>query len=565
MVATLRGAAIGVLLCAASATAFAQGFMIKPMRIEVAPRAGETIEQKIEVLSTLQGRPQIVKTRVALLSQDDYGTWMAARPDSADAEELLRRSAIEWMQVEPQEALVEAGARSDVTLRLSVPTRARGFYSAALLISSESPDAKPGTVQMVVQFLVPIQIHVQGPAPRERLELGQMDMRFRPEGETSRPGETAEKVPATTLIDVEVQNAGDTYARMSGQVNVLRQVGEQWQNVGNVRLRRLGLLPGKRITLQHDLDKRLPSGEYRLEAVLYVDGRFRGRHTHDVTFEGDPTVTDVAADVPLQVPGEISVDVPPGAMRSARLEVSNPSTVNVKVNCWLETPPELRGMALGELDATEFSAADWSQVSPAEFQLRGGASRTLGLAIRRPATENTLTNYYAYLHVAASYPDGQAAGHRTVLVHVHDPAGKEYPRAQATQVLVARADENAYSVSAQFANAGNVHFKPTATAAVQNAEGQTVVETELSSETGTALPLTLMRFSGDLDFASVETGDYHLVTTLKFGEEELRQQLVLKVEDAEEGKLVTVVDGQDASKEPAAEPGTAPKDGDDAQ
>lgn len=132
--------------------------------------------------------------------------------------------------------------------------------------------------------------------------------------------EATEHRLATTVISVEVNNTGETYGRLGGMVTILRQAGTHWQRVADVEIPERGIIPGATLILARDLKRRLPSGRYKLPSSLRVAGRARAPRTKEIEFQGDPTVTTVAADVPLMLePEMVIIEAVPGSSRSRML------------------------------------------------------------------------------------------------------------------------------------------------------------------------------------------------------------------------------------------------------
>ena len=72
---------------------------------------------------------------------------------------------------------------------------------------------------------------------------------------------------------MSIANSGQTFSRVRGDLTVERQNGGRWRVVTRVPVKERGIIPGVTLNLGGDLERRLPSGAYRLRADLFVDGR----------------------------------------------------------------------------------------------------------------------------------------------------------------------------------------------------------------------------------------------------------------------------------------------------
>ncbi|MGI5819710.1 MAG: hypothetical protein ACOX9R_16625 [Armatimonadota bacterium] len=517
--------------------ACAQGFMVKPMIVELTPSPGDAIRTSIEIHNNI-GQTQRIQVRARELTQASGGAWQASAPENAPAG---GRSALEFMEVSAEELTLAAreGGRVDLTFR--VPQRARGFYGAALLINSTPPDTAPGAVAMVVQFLIPIIVQIEGRPARENIAIADLDMRFIRGGTRAvAPGQTRE-FPPTTEVGMVIANAGETLGRVSGELTVSGKVDDTWRQVARIDLRQRSLIPGGEFTMTSDIGRRLPSGEYRLSATMRLGGRFAGRQERIIEFEGDPEIRTLMTDVPLMMDDIVQVEAARGGTRSTSFVIENPTNDEVHVATAVDVPRGLRGVALGELDGQELSAAGWVEINPESFRLRGGTSRTVRVISRAPADLPGHPNYYADLHIGAFYPDGQSAGRWKTIVHAKVPGAESSPAAKLENILVSQV-EDGYAVTAQFANVGDVHTRPSCEARLRGADA-VELRAQMDSQTTIALPLAIMEWSGNLPLAGVRPGRYTLEVALLYGDRSTTGGVEVRVTEDENGeKTMTVIE-----------------------
>lgn len=498
--------------------------------------------------------------RLVELSQTPSGSWSLIEPDSeTDVSHLS--SCRTWISFDQQSIELEPASTERVAVRLEVPPGARGTYVAGII--AEQPPRPNATGLVVrVRFLIPVIVEIQGRPVRQQVTLDDLQMIYRkPEG-----GQ-----PGTTLAGMNIANEGRSYSRVRGDLRVERQSDDRWRPISRVEIPDRGIIPGVTLSLGDDLNRRLPSGTYRLRGNLYVDGRRVAPLDKEIEFEGDPNVDTLAYDTALVLePGEVAFDATPGATRTSVVRVENPSEDPLEVRAEAVLPASLRGVALGELRGDELSAAEWVEVRPDTFTLRGGGRQNLRVLTRVPRENVDHAHYYAQLVLHATYGDGQSAGTTQTLLTVSNAAVPTEAAVQAVRLALAADEASRYFVQAQFSNVGNVHLAdPRVEAEVLGTGGQPVAATALGGEAGVLLPLGVRHYGGELDFADIEPGRYILQARLRYEGGSTIKRLALRVEEEQDGARSVVIlddadpdalDLADADAEADAEPDTGSTD-----
>jgi len=524
-----------------AAPTFGQGFMVKPMKMEIAPRAGQTVEKVLELRNTGADNARIMDLRLVDLTQGKDGGWRIIEPGS-DFDTSKLPSCLKWIELSADSVEVEPLQMVPVTVAVKAPRGARGFYVAGLLVQTRPPPGVTG-VAIVIRFLVPVLVEIQGRPVRQKIELNDLGMEFRePSGEK----------PATTLASMGIVNQGQTYSRLKGSAKVMRFSEGHWRAVTTAEFRELGILPGVKLNLQSDIERRLPSGKYKLTGTLYVDGRRIKPFTKEIDFVGDPTVTKLAVDTALTLePPELSISGLPGATRTAVIKVENASEDPVNIEATSAIPPGLRGVAFGDLKGEDLTCAEWVKVSPAKFTLRAGGRQNIRIVAKIPKAEILHANYYTLLGLRATYPDGQSAGETTTLVCVENKKIEAKPAAQGMTLALAAEETSKYIVRARFGNTGNVHFTPKCRAIVATGMGITTAEALLSGEAGLMLPLETRNFSGVLDFSRVDAGTYSLKAVLEYAAGGAAvKQIPIRVSIEEGTRVVEIIESEVKEPEP---------------
>jgi hypothetical protein len=493
--------------------AFAQGFMVRPMRMEVAPHAGETIETPLEIRNTEGAGTRTIELRLVELSQSPSGGWQVGKAVGI-------ASSLPWTALSADRVEIPPLEAAEVMVRFSPPANAKGAYVVGVIAETPVSDQATGlSIQM--RFLIPVIVEIQGRSVRQQIALDDVVMTY---------SDGADGEPAGTTAHLRVANKGRTFSRVSGQLTIERKNGERWRVVTRFDVGERSVIPGVTLELGEDLERRLPSGEYRLSGQLLVDGRRVAPMVKEIAFEGDPNAT-VAYDTALLLePEMIDMVIVPGAARTAVLKIENPGSDPVNVTMGAKTPRGLLGVQLGNLDGAEFSAEPWTTIQPAEFTIRPGGRQNVRVMSRVPRKGVDHPHYYADLLLTSSYADGQSAGETRSMIHLFQPDVESKSNGVIENISMADGDQpSQYVVDMSFANTGNVHVQPKAQLFLLSAQGGQVRSADLAGEEGLLLPLGKRTFSGIIDFQGVEPGYYALRArvTADGGEEFGKQEIVL--------------------------------------
>jgi hypothetical protein len=483
--------------------------MVTPMKMELTPSSRQRIETTLRITNEDPNQTKIIDLVLIELSQWESGTWRIIEPGS-DFDMSKLTSCIDWIKFGADSVEVKPMSMVPVTVRINVPPAVRGFYAAAILVK-ERPRPDVEGIALVVRFVVPVLVEIQGQPMRHNVTLNDIGM------ESSQ--ETFDD-PATTLVSMRIANNGGTYARLRAFTKVKKFSAGHWREITTAEFRPVSILPGVEFNLKSDIQRSLPPGKYRLSGALYVDGRRVKPIEKEIDFAGDPSVTKVAVDAALEMsPTDIVINAIPGATRTTVLKVYNASDETVNVRTALTLPPILRGVAFGEVKGDDLNCTGWVKVVPETFTIRGGGRQNIRIIAEIPNAELIHPSYYALLSLRARYPDGQNAGIRTTHICVANTNVEAEPAAQPMKLtLAANEEENKYVVVARFGNVGNVHFAPRCRATVSTTMGKTVARMWLAGKAGLMLPLELRDFSGVLDFSKVPAGAYRLTAILEYAD-----------------------------------------------
>jgi hypothetical protein len=492
-------------------------FMMQPMKLELSPRAGDTVRTDLQLQNISAAESHVISFRVLDLTQAQDGDWEMIEPGSNfDTSKLS--SCKDWIKLGADTVQLRPMTIVPVRFEMRVPRSARGFFGAAIHAAMKpTPKVVQGrVVNLAINMLVPVLVQIEGWAPPHKVELTDLAMRFK---------EQVGEEPASSIVTLGIANNGGTYSRLKGKVRVSAISGETSRRITEAEFRDCSIIPGVKLSLESDIERSLPSGKYKLEGALFVDGRRTKAIEKDIDFVGDKRLSRATADAALDLkPLEVLVESVPGATRGATLTVTNASNEAVHVTTAVTMPPVLTGVGLPGtgLKGEDLNCAGWVEVVPKEFKIPAHRSQNLRVVTRMPNPTSTHAWYYALLNLRAMYVDGQNAGTTSAYVCVSNKQVQAKPEAQAWPLQLEHQNGSEYSIKSTFLNAGQMHFRPSCLAVLRTADGGFVRSLMLSGEPeGVMLPLEPRTFSGVFEFAGVSNGSYRLEATLRYGTQDV--------------------------------------------
>ena len=127
--------ALAVILTSGT-VAHGQGFMVKPMKMELTGRAGQTVESVLELRNAGADEAKTLELKLVELSQGSDGGWQIIEPGSGvDTSKLP--SCLKWIKLSADTVTVEPLKMAPITVTVKPPGSARGFYLAGLIAQSE--------------------------------------------------------------------------------------------------------------------------------------------------------------------------------------------------------------------------------------------------------------------------------------------------------------------------------------------------------------------------------------------------------------------------------------------
>jgi len=523
-------AAIALAVVLSAGPAFGQ-FLVTPMKLNIQAPPGRLYETILKLSSTDPNAIHTIDLHLVDLSQWEDGSWRIIEPNSADPNDInfdrsKLSSCINWISLEPETIELIPLGIYELQLKLRVPRGIRGFYAAGIMAVLRPRPEKVQGIAVVIQFLLPVLVEVQGRPIRH--DVGYKDVGLEAVASTG-------NYPATTMVSVNVANKGGTYSNVKVFTRVRGFLGGHWRMITETEFPGANIMPGVELNLRGSLGRALPAGKYRINGVLYVDGRRANMFDKEMDFAGHPGIKDVAGDAPLVLePSEVYISTLPGATRMAALRVFNGGDEAVNIRVSLAFPDTLYNVSFGNVRGEDLDCSGWVQVVPDRFTLPIGGQQTVRVSAMMPSTAALHPCYYSVLRLQSTYADdGQNAGLTTTYACISNSNITASPLAYIQKLsIAAAANPSQYLVAVRGGNFGSIHLTPRCRVAVVEPDtGRSRIRTTLSSNRyGLLLPFEARDFSEILDFSSVPAGIYRLVAGLEYAPDTIAtKQMAIRV------------------------------------
>ena len=539
---------LGVALLASAGPALGQ-YTVQPMKFDLQVTPGKLLPQVLDIQSLDPNESHTIDLTLVDLTQGEDGGWQIIEPNSGFDLSTIS-SAKDNIRLSRSTVTVGPGEVQPVELTVAVKRGTKGFSCAGILASIRS---RPGTsdVSFVLRFMVPVLVEIQGRPKPHRVQATGMTMEFRPAGAAG---------PATTTLTMNIENNGETFPRCRPVARIWSWAGGHWRNLKTTAFQDnsadIGIVPGAKITVVTDLRTSLPPGKYKVAGVLYVDQRRTRRIETEFDFAGDPSVSRVRADTPLDLkPGDITIESMPGATRTTMLTVYNGSDETVNVQTSLALPRDLGSKVMNSVRGVDMDCTRWIRVEPEQFTLRGEAdSQNVRIISAMPNLGTMHPCYYTNLDFWASYPDGQNAGLTTAKVCLQNAKATTEPMAYASKLTPVAFSTSKYLIVAEFINIGTIHFDPKECKAAVTLGAEQVARASVklqSTATGLMLPGEVRNYSGVLNFSSLPAGTYRLTAGLDYapGKPRVGKQTVIQVSIEGDQRIIDTIGVQEELSE----------------
>jgi len=523
-------------------TAFSQ-FIVQPMRMDLPMMPKQRLLTSLGLQSFDPNEVHEIDIEVVDLTQWEDGQWRIIEPNDNTFDRSGLRSCKDWISLSSNFAQVPPMGSNSVRVNIQVPLRTRGFYIAGITSSVRPRTGASAQFGIRLRFLTPVIITVEGRPMRHDIDLKKMEL------EAIKP---FKQNPATTHVIMSIDNNGGTRSHLKGFAQIKGLIKGHWREITQAEFTASSIIPGTKLKLKSNIGKPLPPGKYKVGGWLYVDGRRDQRITTELDFAGDPSVTRVAADAPIDlIPTNVSINSIPGNTRIAALKVYNASDEAVNVRAAVRLPQSLMGVAFQGLTGNDLDCTGWLSIEPRQFTLRSRAQQSIRIVSRMPGNVSELVPcYYALLGFVSTYADGQNGGVTTAPICVSNQNITAEPYIRPMALSPALKDGTEYYVVARYGNFGKIHFNPrNCRAAIIDGVGEPKVVASLTSrKTDMMLPFEARDYSGVIDISRVPVGIYRLHSELRYGSnlaEKVDKQIGIRVMAQGGQKVIEVLQLQE--------------------
>ena len=498
-------------------------FLVQPgvVSLELKPR--QMSEGVLKIHNYDPNNEVEVWLKVMELTQKENGDWLPFTTDPCNPFDYYPgldmskvSSCSSWVKLETDKIIVPKDADVALNYSIKTPPQARaGFYGATIMASSVMTftDEK---IDMLSRTGIPVIANLNIGTRPDKVEIEDLGMSF-----LESVGPTQGKV----ILSMKIKNDGITFPRLRPIIRVRGFIGDHWRIVTTHEFNESAVIPGAEITLRSDIGKSLPSGKYQLDGVLYVDGSISGRGKRfgkEINFEGDPLITKVATDVPLDLdPREVIISTNPGSTRYGDISIHNAADEVIQIYPVLGIPQSFQGKAKDNVIIQDaMTCLKWLSFVPQTLLIPNYQTRNFKIAANMPEDAGQYPYYYAALGLKVVYPDGQVAGTKWVNLCLENPNATSTPNIKLPMIDLTEINEeqSLYAVKATFVNSGTSHIIPEKVkAAVAKADGFGWTSVYMSSDKyGVLLPYEERFYQGILNFSNVAPDNYNLEVIMEY-------------------------------------------------
>ena len=511
---------------------FSQGFMVRPMTIEISPRVGEQLRVPVEITNTRE-IPIILSTRLSEMTQTVDGSLDIVSNENNNI--IKQDSCLTWTQTSVNELSLAPLQKEEIFVNINIPSNSSGLFLGALIIETvQTPNLSTKNISTGIRFYIPIIIEIKGKTKKSSVDLIDYKIITKTSLQTKKPSE---------YVNLEIANTGESLTKFDAKISIMNFINDRWKHVTDVLVTPKKIIPGVTIAVNEALARRIPSGKYRLDVILSVDEKAKPVKQKEIDFVGDPSITKLAVDAPISIePAQVNIIGMSKARRNEYLTVNNQGDEPLLFSFFMTQPKGLMNVGMKDIVGDNYVCQNWLKVVPETIKLLPGRNQKISIQATFPDNLNN-PYYYATLNINADFLDGQKSGQMETIIIVENQKSKKNLELTPFGISIKKSNNNEYVINSNYGNTGNVHLTPNVNCIVMDgAQLKKFQEFSMEINQKTILPLGTPQFTGIMNIEKMDPGLYILNAIASFGDKNVAQKIAFEIVQEENEKQINILE-----------------------
>ena len=373
------------------------GMAVSPLQQWVEVKPGKEAFFSVTVTNTNRGpetRPCTVYVSAVDFMASPEGTLSFGR------EFKHERSAVDWINFDAGEFVLEPGESRKIETKVSAPASADGDYWAAIMFRLGNPKSRENGIQVVLRTASGVFVHVARRNYIARANIINTDVSL-PAPVTDKDaaaelgwGQGSGEIEKEQAFKITAELKNDGLIAFLAKGTAFLYTGN-WRRVASIALHtnRRRIFPGHSRYFTGVMSQPIPAGEYKLRVFFEPDAKYSRKITKDMdvsvsnesarlwaeSFKGDDIQT-------LEIgQKELNLVLTPGRFTAAQMLVANKGLNTVSISCRVEHNELPEG---------------WVELKSDNFTLAGNSRRNLVCSVRIP-TDAQQGEYNGIIHLEA--------------------------------------------------------------------------------------------------------------------------------------------------------------------
>jgi len=475
-------------------------FTLSPTIIELTVPAGTTREFSLMVLVSSEEKKEahlrVYVTDFALKKDGSIEFFRAG---------ALKRSAADWIEINPFELMMKSGERKEVKVKLTIPGDVSGGYYAAImveLVPEVAPEAVMGVIRTWRMASI-VELTVTGwQTPRAKISIS--ELKVEPSSEDGGLTFTA-----------SIENKGNVHVRGEGSLAITTREERRLAELP-LKAGRGTIFPESIRDFKAVLEKELAPGEYFANVIFkYGNKRARAKISFPVgtiPTEGKELAKKKETNFSVSPP-VVEINAPPGSLRTINLIITNEEEQPVYFRLYfkdIRIDPDGE-IALLEKGSTSWSCSDWIELKGSEFELGPLQQKNVLGLLKIP--KDIAGGRYTRLVVQASLAQTKTGEEITTLVPettIMVTVGDKLERkGEISEFQFLQVNGGSPKFLVTLNNTGNVHLMVKGGIILKDWTGDTVVQLPFSEGEAVVLPGGVRHFTAS-PAEPLQAGEYQV-------------------------------------------------------